>query len=280
MYGRKTRSALSSLFGARELAPQLHCLVIVAHPDDEVIGAGGLICKLTDISIVHLTDGAPYNRRVSHEAGFERDADYAAARRRECISALAIANIPPERIVELGILDHSAPHFLFELAKRITTFLQRTSPDIVITHPYEGGHPDHDSAAFATHAALRLLERNGFQPPTVFEMALHPGKDGNTRVLDFLPSAGRETTTLLLDHKARETKRRMLECFGTQREAMKSIPLGPEKFRRPPAYDFLAPPQNGKLNYEHFHGAITRDKWQSLASQAWTHLFPEEAQEH
>jgi len=280
LYKRTSRSAHTSLFGTRELAPQSRCSVIVAHPDDEVIGAGALISQLNDVTVVHLTDGAPLNRRVAEEAGFEHRADYAEARRRECVSALAIANVRADRIVELAGIDYYAPHFLSDLTKRITTFLQQTAPDIVITHPYEGGHPDHDSAAFATHAAVRLLERNGFTPPTVFEMALHPSKDGRERVLDFLPSAGRETTTLILDQEAYDLKRRMFECFATQREALKSNPLGPEKFRRPPAYDFMVPPQLGKLNYENFHSGITRNEWLALGRQAWIDLFHEDAQAH
>lgn len=280
LYKRTSRSAYTSLFGTRGLAPQSRCSVIVAHPDDEVIGAGALISKLNDVSIVHLTDGAPLNSRVSEEAGFDHPADYAEARRRECLSALAVANVQADRIVELAGIDYYAPHFLSDLAKRITTFLQQTAPDIVITQPYEGGHPDHDSAAFATHAAVRLLERNGFAPPTVFELALHPSKDGRARVLDFLPSAGRETTTLILDQEACDLKRRMFECFATQREALKLNPLGPEKFRRPPAYDFMMPPHLGKFNYEDFHSGITRDEWLALARQAWSDLFHEDAQAH
>jgi len=280
LYRRRSRSAHSSLFGAQELAPHSRCSVIVAHPDDEVVGAGALISKLNDVSIVHLTDGAPLNSSVAEEAGFDHPADYAEARRRECISALAVAKVPTDRIVELAGIDYYAPHFLSDLAKRITTFLQQNAPDIVITHPYEGGHPDHDSAAFATNAAVRLLERNGFEPPILFEMALHPSKDGRRRLLDFLPGASREITTLILDEKAYELKRRMFDCFATQRDALKSIPLGPEKFRRPPAYDFWAPPQLGKLYYENFHGGITRDEWIAMARESWINLFPEDAQTH
>lgn len=280
LYKRRRRSAHTSLFGTQELAPHSRCSLIVAHPDDEVIGAGALISKLDDVSVVHLTDGSPLNIRVAKEAGFEHQEDYAEARRRECVSALALANVQPDRITELAGIDYYAPFFLSDLAKKITTFLQQTAPDIVITHPYEGGHPDHDSAAFATNAAVRLLERNGFAPPSVFEMALHPSQDGRERVLDFLPSAGRETTTLTLDAKAYALKRRMFECFATQRESLKSNPLGPEKFRRPPAYDFLAAPQLGKLNYENFHGGITRDEWLALARQGWTDLFPEDERSH
>jgi N-acetylglucosamine malate deacetylase 2 len=277
---RKALSAHTGLFGTGDLVRHSRCSVIVAHPDDEIIGAGALISKLGDVNIVHLTDGAPHTKQVAHEAGFERRADYADARRRECVSALAIAKVSEDRILELGILESQAPHFLTDLAKRITTFLRHSSPDIVLTHPYEGGHPDHDAAAFVTNAAVRLLRRNGFKPPVVFEMALHPGEDGKKRVLDFLPSAGRETTILVLDDQAQELKRRMVDCFATQRETLKENPLGPERFRRPPAYDFTLSPRRREYQSENFDWGITPDEWQVLARKAWLDLFPDEARAH
>ena len=89
---------------------------------DEIIGAGGLISKLNDVTVIHLTNGAPSNARIVYEAGFEGCADYVQARRRECISALAIANVPAERIIELDVGDHQAPHFLTDLARRSPPF--------------------------------------------------------------------------------------------------------------------------------------------------------------
>ncbi|HYN25838.1 MAG TPA: PIG-L family deacetylase [Pyrinomonadaceae bacterium] len=277
---RRKRLAHASLFGTSALVRPFRCSVVVAHPADEVIGAGGLISKLNDVTVIHLTDGAPRSKRIVHEAGFEASADYAKARRRECISALALANVSPDCVLELDIGDHQAPHFLTDLSKRLTTLLQQSAPDIVLTHPYEGGHPDHDAAAFATNAAVRLLKRHGFKPPTLFEMALHPGRDGEMRVLDFLPSSGRETTTLMLDEESQELKRRMYACFATQGESLKENPIGPEKFRRPPAYDFTLPPQRGKLNYENFDREFTGEEWQLLARKASMDLFPEEATVH
>jgi LmbE family N-acetylglucosaminyl deacetylase len=272
---RKTpRSAHAELFGTGDLNRTLRCSVIVAHPADEVVGAGCLISKLVDVTVLHVTDGAPPDMQDARAAGFKERAEYAKARREECLHALAIANVPEDHVVDLQITDQHASDALTDLTKKIAAFLQQSSADIVVTHAYEGGHPDHDATAFATHAALRLMEQNGFKPPVIFEMGLHPSEDFKAKVPDFLPGTERETTTLLLDEGARKLKQRMFACFETQRESLEVSPIGPEKFRQPIAYDFSAPPQGGKLHYERFDWAPSSDEWQSLACNALADLFP------
>lgn len=271
---RQPRSAHTKLFGTGDLNRTMRCSVIVAHPADEVVGAGCLISKLVDVTVLHVTDGAPRNMRDAKAAGFNERSEYARARKEECLAALAIANVPEDRVIELEVTDQCASSCLADLTKKITTFLQHSAADIVVTHAYEGGHPDHDATAFAIHAATRLLKQNGFKPPVVFEMGLHPGNDFKAKVPDFLPGTERETTTLLLDERAKELKQRMFACFETQRESLEVSPIGPEKFRQPLAYDFSVPPQDGKLHYEKFEWAPTSDEWQSLACEALAHLFP------
>jgi N-acetylglucosamine malate deacetylase 2 len=271
---RKTHSAHAKLFGTGELNPTVRCSVIVAHPADEVVGAGCLISKLADVTVLHVTDGAPCDTQDAKAAGFEERSEYAQARRQECLSALALANVAEDRVVDFEVPNQCAPQCLADLTKRITAFLQQSSADIVVTHPYEGAHPDHDATAFATHAALRLMKQNGFKPPVLFEMALHPSTDFKARVPEFLPGAGGDTTILLLDERAQELKQRMFACFQTQRESLDVSPIGPEKFRQPSTYDFSAPPQIGKLYYENFDWALRRDEWQALANKALADLFP------
>ena len=268
-------SAHARLFGTGDLTRLMRCSVIVAHPADEVVGAGCLISKLVDVTVLHVTDGAPRDMEDAEAAGFSELADYAQARRDECLAALALANVPEDRVVDFAIADHRAAHCLTDLTKKITTFLQHSAADIVVTHPYEGGHPDHDATAFATHAALRLLKESGFRPPVVFEMALHPSPDFKAKLPEFLPGSERETTTLLLDERAQELKQKMFACFATQRESLQISPVGPERFRQPLKYDFTMPPQrNGKLFYENFPWAPRSEEWQSLAAKALVDLFP------
>jgi hypothetical protein len=188
---RKPWSAHAKLFGTGDLNRITRCSVIVAHPADEVVGAGCLISKLVDVSVLHITDGAPPDMQDANAAGFTNRSDYAQARKEECIAALSIANVPEERVVDFAVTDQCAAHCLTELTKKIATFLQQTGADIVVTHPYEGAHPDHDATAFATHAAMRLMKNNGFRPPVLFEMALHPSTDWKAKVPEFLPGSER-----------------------------------------------------------------------------------------
>jgi N-acetylglucosamine malate deacetylase 2 len=269
---RRIRSAFTNLFGSGDL--NARCAIVVAHPADEVAGAGCLISKLADVSVLHITDGAPRKTTDLVDAGFKDVSEYARARRQECIDALSLANVPQERVVDLALPDHGASEKLATLAKRVMTFLQEAGADIVVTHPYEGGHPDHDATAFAIHAALRLMKENGFRPPVVFEMALHPSDDGKRKIAEFLPGYNTEMTTLLLDERGKALKREMFDRLTTHRECLHASPVGPERFRRPARYDFSVPPQSGKLYYETFDSSIKSDEWQLLARQALADLFP------
>ena len=273
------RSAHADLFGSRELARQTRCVVIVAHPDDDVVGAGGLISRLDNVKVLHITDGVPKNG-YAFDTGAVKESASARTRRLESRTALALANVPAEQIVEFGLSTEQAPLELAELARRIASFLRQSAPDVVLTNPYEGGDPDHDATAFATHAALRLLRQSGFKPPSVFEIALYPTPDGNKRVLDFLPSEAAEITTLLLDKKARDLKRQMFACFTSQPNLHRENSFGRERFRRPPRYNFAAPPNGGKFNYERVAAGVDCVAWQELVRKAWSELFPDDQKFH
>ncbi len=263
-------SAYAKLFGSGDLDRSTRCAIVVAHPGDEIVGAGYLISKLDDVHILYVTDGADEQTTKS----IAERTEYAETRKRECKSALALANVPAHRVIDLGLPVHKAAQHLPDLTRTIAAFLQSSGADIVMTHPYEGGHPDHDATAFATHAALRLMTHNGFRPPVAFEIALHPSADGTTKVPDFLPAYDWETATLVLDDAASELKHRMIDCLVTQRECLKASPGGPERFRKSRKYDFTAPPQPGALYYEKFCSTMGSQDWQSLASEALAELFP------
>ncbi|HSS22356.1 MAG TPA: PIG-L family deacetylase [Pyrinomonadaceae bacterium] len=264
----RRRSPHARLFGTGELAPGTRCAVIVAHPADEIVGAGCLISKLVDVSILHVTDGVAVENAERAKRTQEVD-----ALRQQCLMALAVANVPKDRIIDLWVPDHRAANQLADLTKRITTFLQQTGADIVLTHPYEGGHPDHDATSFASHAAVRLMIESGLRPPVIFELGLYPSNDEQNKITGFLPGSNGEVTTLVLDDRSRELKQRMVACLNGHGKHLNGAAIDSERFRRPPKYDFSVPPRKGKLHYENFDWAISAREWQALAGKALTQLF-------
>lgn len=266
---RDNYSPHTKLFGIGELSPPTKCAVVVAHSGDEIVGAGCLLAKLSDVTVLHVTDGGDKDRSSAQPATEEL-----ATREEECLKALALANVSKEKVSSFAVPYSEAHLFLAELTKRIAFFLQQSAVEIVVTHPYEGGHPDHDATAFATHAALRLLKQNGFRPPVLFEMALHPGEDGVAKIPEFLWFGEGNVTTLLLDERATKLKQQMFACFESQKQSMLASPIGPEKFRQPGDYDFSAAPPAAGSYYSFFGAGSVRTDWPVLTRRALAQLFP------
>jgi len=247
--------------------PVAPVLLVAAHPDDEVIGAGAHLTYWRDVSVVHVTDGAPRNHPYAPGTAFPDRAAYAAVRRREAQDALAIAGIAVERIVELAFVDQEATFHLCEISKRIAALIAAIRPAVIVTQAYEGGHPDHDATCFAVHAARRIVARSAVNPPGLVEMTAY-FEYGRHRVTgSFLPS-GETPVVIDLGGADRARKRRMLLCHKSQGDLVEAFPLERECFRRAPDYDFRQPPHPGRLFYERHDFGLDGTRWRELATTA------------
>jgi LmbE family N-acetylglucosaminyl deacetylase len=256
---------------AREPIAAERIAVVVAHPDDETIGIGGQLSRLRGVTIVHVTDGAPRNDAAAQAHGFETPDAYAAARREELRAALALADVPERGLVSLGIADQEASLHLPDLARRLAAFFQERDIELVITHAFEGGHPDHDATAFAVHAAVALLGRE--RPPAVIvEMPLyHLGLTGWT-VQRFVAAAGPQQLEIHLLDEQRRRKQAMLDAHVTQRQVLSMVAADVERFRPAPGYNFTVLPNEGRLLYDMYGWGMTGTRWQSLATAALQEL--------
>ncbi len=234
-------------------------LVVVAHPDDEVVGAGALIFRLPDVWILHATDGAPRDPRFMARGFQGTREEYARARRRELEQALALAGVGPDRLLGLGIADQEAVFEIPRLTERIARAVREIGPDTVLTLAYEGGHPDHDAVALAARRAAEGIE--------ILEMPLYhaePGTEGMV-VQEFLP--GSPEIDLPLTDRERDLKQRMIEAFATQAETLQAfLPPRDERFRPAPSYDFTRPPHAGRLQYEIWGFPIDGHRWREAAA--------------
>ena len=242
--------------------------VIVAHPDDEAIGAGILLAEIPDAVVVHVTDGAPRSSATVRRRGFKTRDAYAEARRAEVVNALQLVGITEDRIRCLGFVDGEATLRLVELCHDVIDLLLELEPEVILTHPYEGGHTDHDATAFAVHLACGILRREGVPSPTILELTSYHQRNGKRVRSAFLPHKGVPERSLELDQDAQLLKARMFEAFISQRDCLRDFPLQTERFRVAPRYDFTRPPHEGTLDYERFCATICGDEWRVRASRA------------
>jgi N-acetylglucosamine malate deacetylase 2 len=257
--------------GARRPA-RAHIAIVAAHPDDEIIGAGAQFSRWRNLEFIHVTDGAPRNLRDALAAGFAHRKNYALARKRELESALALAGLASAPRLELGFADQGASRSLVKLTRALMEAIRAIQPEALITHPYEGGHPDHDATAFAVHAACRLLLQAEGPAPEILEMTSYHNRAGIMVTGEFLPCADRQARTLRLTKGQRALKRQMFECFTTQEAVLRAFKLDCERFRPAPHYDFTQPPHPGPLYYERFDWGMTGARWRRLAKQALAEL--------
>ncbi len=248
---------------------RLRIAVVVAHPDDEVIGAGALLCEIAPWLLVWTTDGAPRDLADAHRAGCCTREDYARLRRRERSRAAELLGVPRYRTLDLGCADQEASAALEELALQVAALVADSSADVVLTHAYEGGHPDHDATAFAVHAARALLSRQGRRQPPIVELtSYHADADTEEyRVSTFLPN-GPAPLVLAVDRDRRSRKLALYGCYASQRAVLEEFPVGEERFRLAPAYDFSEPPHRGVLHYERHPWGMSGARWRELAAAA------------
>ena len=235
--------------------------LVAAHPDDETIGAGAMLPLFRRLLLVHMTDGAPRGGDDARAHGFDSPAAYAAARAAELQAALRAGDAAPKRAC-LKATDQEAALDMPGLADRLHALLARHGAQCVITHPYEGGHPDHDAAALIVRLAASRMPK----PPEIVEfMSYHAGPDGWVTGR-FLP--GPEETVVTLSPQEQARKRAMLACHATQAQVLRMFGVERERFRPAPNYDFSAPPHPGTLNYEGFGWGWTGARWRGLAAAA------------
>jgi LmbE family N-acetylglucosaminyl deacetylase len=257
----RAAASLGDLAGAPALA-------VFAHPDDEVIAAGILLGRLPRAGVICMTNGAPFNEDHARRAGFDNWMDYGMARQREAEKALALLGRAFVPYHNLGISDLETTFHLASASRHLAHHL-RAGFAHVITHAYEGGHPDHDSTAFCVHAACALIARNGGTPPVIVEAPLYNGANGEFEYRNFLPhpDAG-PIVDLELSPEEQALKRRMFECHASQGKILSSFGVERELFRLAPRYHFTAPPHPGPVGYDRYRWHVGGRLWRAQARRA------------
>lgn len=186
-------------------------LIIAPHPDDEVIGAGGLIQRAGDVRVVFVTAGEnnPWPQRLTHRkwriAAGERAA-WGAMRRREAAASLEVLGAKSDAMIFLDFPDHRIADLARQGDQRLTDILRGIirdfQPSLLVSTSAQDLHADHRAVAFFAHQAVHGCGDNA---PEVVTYVVH-GEGAPARL----------HSSLALTEGERARKRRAIECHSSQ----------------------------------------------------------------
>jgi N-acetylglucosamine malate deacetylase 2 len=215
-------------------------LVLAAHPDDESIGCGVLLQRVTSALVVFAVDGAPagygFERKFGTLQNYSEERFKEAARALSCLpdcSFLRLKRRDGSYFPDRRLFEH-----LEEAAASLTAIVQEFSPDAIVSHAYEGGHIDHDACSFlARHAADELSLKH-------FEFPLYWQNEKGRDVFQEFRDAQEGITSLNPSEREIAIKNQMLAEYQTQRDLVAMFSSNKESFRLAPGYDY------GRLHWE------------------------------
>lgn len=223
-------------------APQI--LVLVPHPDDEVVGCAAAIrragrrgCRIAGL---YLTNGVPARRQFWPWQRGGHGAQVATRWREAEAAALALG------LAEAGRQDvptRTLRHRMAETAARIDAAIAATGASMLWVPAFEGGHQDHD---VANALASRLRGRIA-----VWEFSEYHNAGGRVHAQEFVEPVGNETV-LTLDPDEIALKRRALEIYASERANLGYVGVTQESFRPLADYDYAAAPHPGALFHARF----------------------------
>ena len=231
-------------------------LIFVAHQDDETIGAGILMQRAQDPLVVFATDGASEDPYFWKAHGTRQR--LAEVRQQEAHRVLAIADVASVEF--LGFPDQKLHRHAPDAIRALTDIARRETCTAIVTHAYEGGHPDHDTCSYIAHVAG---QQTGLR---VWEMPLYHRAQGVLTKQIFLQ--GDAELELLPTESESARKQQMFAAYVSQGDLAQTFPATSERFRRQPQYDYTRPPHRGPLNYEAWQWTITGMEVSQALAQA------------
>jgi LmbE family N-acetylglucosaminyl deacetylase len=143
------RTWIGALRALPEWMPEQWSTVIIApHPDDETLGAGGLIAtqrsRQIPVTLLAVTDG---------EAAYPEVPDLGSTRRVEQERAAEALGVAGNGVIRLGLRDSAVAEFEAALTDRIEACV---NSDTLLVAPWSRDpHPDHEACGRAAATAAR-----------------------------------------------------------------------------------------------------------------------------
>lgn len=144
-------------------------LVVAAHPDDEVLGCGGTIARLTeeghDVYVAILGEGitSRYDKREQADQGMIKDLHGRSRQTSKllCVRELCLYDFPDNRFDTVPLLD---------IVKTVEKLISQSQPQIVYTHHCGDLNIDHVITHRAVMTATRPVENCSVKEIYAFEV--------------------------------------------------------------------------------------------------------------
>jgi N-acetylglucosamine malate deacetylase 2 len=231
-------------------------LVLVAHQDDEAIACAILLQRAEQPTVVFATNGAPADPYFWSKYGSPQK--LAEVRRHEAMQAIRAVGVAHAYFLDFP--DQQLHLSAAEAIARVSTVAQENRCSAIVTHAYEGGHPDHDTCSYIAHTVGESLSLD------VWEMPLYHRAEGRPSMQQFLNGNAEVTITPSDEEYAR--KQQMMAAYPSQGELLRTFTKREEVFRRQPHYDYARPPHEGQLNYEAWQWQVTGKEVSSALSRS------------
>jgi N-acetylglucosamine malate deacetylase 2 len=230
-------------------------VVLVAHPDDEVIACGALVQQMVRPIVVFATDGAPRDEQFWKPYGSREN--YAEVRRQEARAASFLGGTQTVFLsgrIQEGVADQE----LFRKVPAVVHVLEKLVADLcphaLLTLAYEGGHPDHDACCFIASVVGR---RAGLP---VWEAPLYHRDQEGKKIVQNFPTPTTKEVEVQIEGPLLVAKVEMFQTYESQKAMLESFGPEIEIFRPLANYDFMRPPLPWKLNYEHWGWPMTGEE--------------------
>lgn len=188
-------------------------LLVVAHPDDEALGAGATVSKLTSLghNVALCIMCSQAQARAFRPGDMELESDLHSCARLLGIDTIYEGNFPN---IEMNNVSH------LNLVQFIEQSIINSSPDIIITHHPSDTNNDHMHTSMACQAAIRLFQRrkeiHPLQEFWYMETLSSTEWSVNTSMNRFMPNTYVEIGTVGVDIK--------LQALAAYRGVMRDYP--------------------------------------------------------
>ncbi len=214
----KKLGAVAAITADLLVPPNCRAVIIAPHPDDEVLGCGGLMRQLAQLErpilLVSVTDGT-----ASHpDSALWPVARLSAIRPQESAQALSILEIPQERLewIRGGFQDGDVAS---DEDKLVALLAQHLCPTDVVFASWSGdGHGDHEAVGRACASACST---SGAQLHEVPIWAWHWADPEDERI------PWERARKILLDPETQARKRSAAHAFASQLQGDPGIGLSP-----------------------------------------------------